>query len=213
MSENGEQSPRKSVAWSQSNAQWLCRYALTSTENKMTYFYKTMPSPVGLLKLVASDAGLAAILWENDDPKRVRLSPLEEAKNHPTLLETERQLHAYFEGKLAQFSLKLDFAGTAFQKKVWTALLAIPFGETRSYGQIATQIGHPQAVRAVGAANGKNPLSIVAPCHRVIGANGKLTGFAGGLEVKAILLKLESSRESFKKMKIAGAVLPRPKKS
>ena len=161
----------------------------------MTYFYKAMKSPVGVLKLVASDAGLAAILWENEDPKRVRLSPLEENKDHPTLLEAERQLTDYFAGKLEQFSLKLDFAGTVFQKKVWSALIAIPFGETRTYGQIARQIGNPKAVRAVGAANGKNPISIIAPCHRVIGADGKLTGFAGGLETKAFLLKMESKAE------------------
>jgi methylated-DNA-[protein]-cysteine S-methyltransferase len=158
----------------------------------MTYFYKTMKSPVGLLKLVTGNNGLAAILWENDDPKRVRLGSLEENKNHPTLLETERQLTGYFAGKIKRFSVKLDFAGTVFQKKVWTALVAIPFGETRSYAQVATQIGHPKAVRAVGAANGKNPISIIAPCHRVIGSDGKLTGFAGGLENKAFLLKMES---------------------
>jgi methylated-DNA-[protein]-cysteine S-methyltransferase len=108
------------------------------------------------------------------------------------LLETERQLNDYFAGKLRQFSLQLDFAGTEFQKKVWAALLSIPFGETRTYRQIAEQIGNPKAVRAVGAANGKNPISIVAPCHRVIGASGELTGFAGGLEVKAHLLGIES---------------------
>lgn len=158
----------------------------------MTLFYKTMQSPVGELKLVASDKGLAAILWENDDPKRVRLGPLEENKKHPLLLDAERQLNAYFAGSLEKFSLPLDFVGTVFQKKVWAALLTIPFGETRSYGEIAKQIGSPKAVRAVGAANGKNPISIIAPCHRVIGANGKLTGFAGGLEAKAQLLGIES---------------------
>ena len=158
----------------------------------MTYFYKMMRSPVGLLKLVAGNKGLAAILWENDDPKRVQLSPLEENTKHPTLLETERQLTDYFAGRLKRFSVKLDFAGTEFQKKVWAALIAIPFGETRSYAQVARQIGHPKAVRAVGAANGRNPISIIAPCHRVIGSYGKLTGFAGGLETKAFLLKIES---------------------
>jgi methylated-DNA-[protein]-cysteine S-methyltransferase len=158
----------------------------------MSYYYKTMPSPVGQLKLVASDRGLAAILWENDDPKRVRLDAVTEDRKHPVLLETERQLNDYFAGKLRQFSLQLDFAGTEFQKKVWAALLSIPFGETRTYRQIAEQIGNPKAVRAVGAANGKNPISIVAPCHRVIGASGELTGFAGGLEVKAHLLGIES---------------------
>jgi len=157
----------------------------------MPFFYKSISSPVGELTLVASDKGLTAILWENDDPARVRLSPLEEDKNHPVLRETERQINAYFAGKLQSFALPLDFNGTPFQKKVWNALIKIPFGETRSYAQIAKQIGHPSAVRAVGAANGKNPISIVAPCHRVIGSNGKLTGFAGGLKAKALLLELE----------------------
>jgi methylated-DNA-[protein]-cysteine S-methyltransferase len=157
----------------------------------MTYVYKTMKSPVGELKLVASDKGLAAILWEHDNPQRVRLTPVSEDKNNPVLLEAERQLKDYFSGKRKSFSVKLDFKGTEFQKKVWAALLTIPFGETRSYGQIAKQIQNPKAVRAVGAANGKNPISIIAPCHRVIGSTGKLTGFAGGLEAKARLLALE----------------------
>ena len=161
----------------------------------MSSFYKTMDSPVGLLTLVANDKGLAAILWENDDPDRVRLGPMEEDGKHPVLVEAERQLRAYFAGKLERFSLPLAFTGTEFQKKVWTALTTIPFGETRSYAEIARQIGHPTAVRAVGAANGKNPISIVAPCHRVIGSNGKLTGFAGGLEAKALLLRMESREE------------------
>jgi len=155
------------------------------------YFYKNMHSPVGELKLVAADEGLAAILWENDDPQRVRLNIVAEHKTHPVLVATERQLNEYFAGKRSAFDLQLDFAGTEFQRKVWAALLTIPFGETRSYGQIAEQIGSPKAVRAVGAANGRNPISIVAPCHRVIGSNGKLTGFAGGLEAKARLLGLE----------------------
>jgi methylated-DNA-[protein]-cysteine S-methyltransferase len=159
----------------------------------MTYVYKIIKSPVGLLKLIASEKGLAAILWENDNPKRVRLSPLSEDKNHHVLLETERQLNDYFTGNLKEFSLKLDAAGTDFQKDVWEALRTIPYGETRSYGQIAKQIGNPKAVRAVGAANGKNPISIVVPCHRVIGSNGKLTGFAGGLETKACLLNIEKA--------------------
>jgi methylated-DNA-[protein]-cysteine S-methyltransferase len=159
-----------------------------------TYSSKTMKSRVGLLKLVASDRGLAAILWENDDPKRVRLGPLVEDRNHPVLLEAERQLADYFAAKRETFSLQLDFVGTDFQKEVWHALATIPFGETRSYAQIATQIGRPKAVRAVGAANGKNPISIVVPCHRVIGSNGELTGFAGGLETKATLLRIESEK-------------------
>jgi methylated-DNA-[protein]-cysteine S-methyltransferase len=156
-----------------------------------THVYKMMVSPVGQLKLVASDTALAAILWENDDPKRVRLDITGEDPDHPILVETERQLREYFAGKRKAFSVKMEFAGTEFQRRVWQALLAIPFGETRSYGDIARALGNPAAVRAVGAANGKNPISIIAPCHRVIGSTGKLTGFAGGLEVKARLLALE----------------------
>ncbi|WP_421524689.1 methylated-DNA--[protein]-cysteine S-methyltransferase [Pseudomonas yamanorum] len=157
----------------------------------MSYEYKYMTSPVGQLTLVARDGKLTAILWEKERPNRVRLGALQEANNSPVLEETERQLKEYFAGTRNRFELKLDFAGTDFQKKVWQALLTIPFGETRSYSQIAAQIGSPKAVRAVGAANGRNPISIVAPCHRVIGASGGLTGFAGGLEAKQYLLELE----------------------
>lgn len=160
------------------------------------YYHKMMRSPVGELKLIASDKGLAAVLWENDDPKRVPISETIARDDHPTLLATEKQLKEYFEKKRTTFTLEMDFAGTDFQKKVWQALLTIPFGETRTYGQIAKQIGDVKAVRAVGAANGKNPISIIAPCHRVIGASGKLTGFAGGLENKARLLQMEDSRKN-----------------
>ncbi|ENV91668.1 methylated-DNA--[protein]-cysteine S-methyltransferase [Acinetobacter bereziniae] len=157
----------------------------------MQLSFMEMNSPVGTLKLVAHDQALVAVLWENENPKRVRLAQLIENKNHPVLLETQQQLNEYFQGHRTQFDLALDFAGTEFQQKVWQALLTIPFGETRSYKQIAEQIGNVKAVRAVGAANGKNPISIIAPCHRVVGANGKLVGFAGGLENKDVLLKLE----------------------
>ncbi|TFB35030.1 methylated-DNA--[protein]-cysteine S-methyltransferase [Pseudomonas sp. F01002] len=157
----------------------------------MSYTFITLASPVGELKLVANGSRLAAILWENDKPERVPLGPMREAPDHPILMRTAQQLREYFAGTRNRFDLELDFAGTEFQKKVWTALLTIPFGETRSYSEIAQQIGNPSAVRAVGAANGKNPISIVAPCHRVISASGKLTGFAGGLEAKERLLTLE----------------------
>ena len=157
----------------------------------MKLAFMEMASPVGTLKLVAHETALVAVLWENENPKRVRLAELIEQTHHPILLETQKQLTEYFAGKRQQFDLPLDFEGTEFQKKVWQALLTIPFGETRSYRDIAEQIGNVKAVRAVGAANGKNPISIIAPCHRVVGANGKLVGFAGGLENKDILLKLE----------------------
>ncbi|MDI3355071.1 methylated-DNA--[protein]-cysteine S-methyltransferase [Pseudomonas sp. UYIF39] len=157
----------------------------------MSYTFITLASKVGELKLVANDSRLAAILWENDKPDRVRLGPMREAPDNPILMRTAQQLREYFAGTRSRFDLELEFTGTEFQKKVWAALLTIPFGETRSYSEIARQIGNPSAVRAVGAANGKNPISIVAPCHRVIGASGKLTGFAGGLEAKEQLLMLE----------------------
>jgi methylated-DNA-[protein]-cysteine S-methyltransferase len=159
----------------------------------MNYVYKMIPSPVGDLKIVASGKGLVAILWEKDNPRRVRLGELVQDDNEPILLDAERQLAEYFAGKRKSFSLKLDMVGTKFQKDVWEALLSIPFGETRSYGQIAKQLGNPLAVRAVGAANGRNPISIVVPCHRVIGSSGNLTGFAGGLDKKEHLLQLEAT--------------------
>lgn len=157
----------------------------------MSYVYTRMDSPVGSLTLVAKGARLAAILWEEDRPNRVRLGEMTEDQQHPTLLETQRQLAEYFAGTRKRFDLPLDFEGTDFQKAVWQALLTIPFGETRSYRDIAEQIGNVKAVRAVGAANGRNPISIIAPCHRVIGASGDLTGFAGGLKAKELLLRLE----------------------
>jgi methylated-DNA-[protein]-cysteine S-methyltransferase len=162
-------------------------------EAKKRHVYKVVDSPVGWLTLVATDDGLAAILWENDRPGRVRLDLVAADDRHPVLVETERQLKEYFAGQRHTFELQLDLTGTAFQRQVWDALLTIPFGETRSYAEIAKQIGNPDAVRAVGAANGRNPVSIVAPCHRVIGSTGKLTGFAGGLETKAQLLALEGA--------------------
>jgi methylated-DNA-[protein]-cysteine S-methyltransferase len=161
---------------------------------KMSYFYKTTNSPVGILKLVASEKGLSAILWENDDPKRVRLSPLIANQNHHVLLETERQLREYFAAQRQSFTVQLHPVGTKFQNKVWQALREIPFGQTRSYSEIAKSIGHTSAMRAVGAANGRNPVSIIVPCHRAIGASGHLTGFAGGLQTKEFLLTLEGSK-------------------
>jgi len=166
--------------------------ARVDREKSKRYVYKKVGSPVGELTLVGTDDGLAAILWENDRPGRVRLNIVAEDGGHRVLIEAERQLREYFAGERKQFALPHDVAGTVFQQKVWGALLTIPFGETRSYREIAQQIGSPNAARAVGAANGRNPLSIVAPCHRVVGSTGELTGFAGGLEAKAHLLALEA---------------------
>jgi methylated-DNA-[protein]-cysteine S-methyltransferase len=159
----------------------------------MQYFFKEIVSPVGRLKLVGSDKGLAAVLWEDDNPNRVRVKGYVRGDEHTILLEAQRQLEEYFAGKRKSFELPLDPMGTDFQKEVWLALATIPYGETRSYSDIARQIGNLKAVRAVGAANGRNPISIILPCHRVIGASGDLTGFAGGLAAKARLLSLEGA--------------------
>jgi methylated-DNA-[protein]-cysteine S-methyltransferase len=163
------------------------------TSSASSHVFKTMPSPVGTLTLVATGKGLVAVLWPKDDPKRVKLPVLTRADDHPVLRQAETELTEYFAGKRKRFTVALDFAGTDFQKRVWQALLEIPFGETRSYRDIAVKLGKPTATRAVGAANGRNPISIIAPCHRVVGANGALTGFAGGLETKARLLALEGA--------------------
>ncbi|MCH7307725.1 methylated-DNA--[protein]-cysteine S-methyltransferase [Acinetobacter sp. NIPH 1852] len=162
----------------------------------MQLVYMYMDSPVGTLKLVAHDHALVAVMWDNEDHKRVRLATLLENTQHPMLLKAKQQLQQYFAGQRQQFDLPLDFQGTVFQQHVWNALLTIPYGETRSYKDIALQIGNVKAVRAVGAANGKNPISIIAPCHRVIGSGGALVGFAGGLDKKQILLNLEQSKSA-----------------
>jgi methylated-DNA-[protein]-cysteine S-methyltransferase len=165
-------------------------------DKAMSLWFKFVPSPIEKLKLVASDSGLVAILWEHDSPRRVRLSELCEHPGHPILVRTEKELEEYCAGDRDSFTIPLDMRGTDFQKQVWAALLGIPFGQTRTYGQLANQLGNPMATRAVGAANGRNPLAILVPCHRVIGFSGKLTGFAGGLDAKAHLLKLEGREKA-----------------
>lgn len=156
----------------------------------------TYASPVGLLSLVASEVGLRAILWDGDDPARAGLGPAPDSgtgpgASFPVLEEACRQLDDYFAGRRTTFELPLDLSGTEFQQAAWRALAAIPFGETRSYAQQAARLGRPAAFRAVGAANGRNPVSIVLPCHRVVGSDGSLTGFAGGIETKRWLLEHE----------------------
>jgi methylated-DNA-[protein]-cysteine S-methyltransferase len=156
-------------------------------------FYKHMDSPVGRLTLVAEGTTLIAVFWPNDRPLRIKLGDMTEDLHHPVLIETERQLTEYFRGERTGFQLPIHLRGTAFQQRVWQELLRIPYGQTRSYSNLAVAIGNGSASRAVGLANSKNPLSIIVPCHRVIGASGRLTGFAGGLETKARLLELEGA--------------------
>lgn len=156
-----------------------------------TLHYRTMDSPVGLLTLAGRDGRLMHLRmvdqtyepsregWENDDT---------------AFADAVDQLSAYFAGERTDFDLELAMVGTQFQRRVWQALQTIPYGQTCSYGEIARQIGSPGASRAVGLANGHNPIGIIVPCHRVIGANGSLTGYGGGLDRKRALLELERSR-------------------
>lgn len=153
----------------------------------------TIASPVGNLRLVAHDAALLAVVWQRENgAPQYHFPDAIPSPDHPILRATMSQLAEYFAGQRKSFDLPLEFQGTEFQRQVWAALLTIPCGETRSYSEQARAIGNPAAVRAVGAANGRNPISIIAPCHRVIGASGALTGFGGGLAAKAWLLAHEA---------------------
>jgi methylated-DNA-[protein]-cysteine S-methyltransferase len=159
----------------------------------MTHYYY-MKSPVGKLLLAGDEAGLKLIKFPTSKKGRIPESEWEQSER--PFSEAIRQLNAYFDGKLKQFKLRLAPEGTPFQSRVWQALQDIPYGETISYGELAGRIGNPKAPRAVGGAVGRNPLAIVIPCHRVIGSDGGLTGFGGGLETKKVLLELERRHAS-----------------
>ena len=158
--------------------------------------YSVIPSPVGPLLLAADESGLRLIEFDSPRHPTRRDSDWQRADDDAILGETRAQLDDYFAGTRRTFDLPLAPRGTDFQLAVWQALRAIPYGETISYAHLATRIGKPNAMRAVGAANGRNPLPIVVPCHRVIGADGTLTGFGGGLPTKHFLLKLEGTIET-----------------
>jgi methylated-DNA-[protein]-cysteine S-methyltransferase len=160
--------------------------------------HATIDTPIGPLTLVAGDDGLRGIRFATEPARLPADEPPE--PDHPVLVETARQLGEYFAGERQAFDLPLRPVGTAFQLAAWRALTTIPYGRTMSYGEQARRLGDAGRARAVGAANGSNPLPIVVPCHRVIGADGSLTGFGGGLEVKAWLLDHER--------RVAGETLP-----
>ncbi len=153
--------------------------------------WEDVASPLGPLTVLASDNGVHAIAFEGERAEQAKIN-FPRAVNHPIINAVE-QLAMYFDGTLQVFNLPLDLRGTDFQKRVWKLLLDIPFGETRTYGDLARALGNAGASQAVGAANGKNPVAIVVPCHRVIGASGHLTGYAGGMEKKKILLTHEGA--------------------
>jgi len=156
---------------------------------------QVMPSPVGPLLLAADDTSLQCIEFEHPRHPSAHARSGQAGEN-AVLREARRQLEEYFEGTRRTFALPLAPRGTAFQQQVWMALRDIPYGETISYAQLAQRLDMPTATRAVGAANGRNPLPIVVPCHRVIGADGSLTGFGGGLPTKRFLLELEGALET-----------------
>ncbi|MFP3948073.1 MAG: methylated-DNA--[protein]-cysteine S-methyltransferase [Longimicrobiales bacterium] len=173
----------------------------------------TIPSPVGAIRLVATDETLVAVELPDSSKHETAGTRVDAGSGHPVLDHAARELEAYFAGELRTFSVPLaidhtragsdprgvglhdpDLPGTDFQKEVWRGLLTIPYGESRSYAWLAEAVGRPGAYRAVGAANGRNPLAIVVPCHRVIGADGSLTGYGGGLEAKRWLLDHEAAQ-------------------
>ena len=156
-------------------------------------FHRQYDSPVGPLRLIASERGLRALLWP-EHRRAPDFGASEEGPEQPHLRQAVDELEQYFAGERQTFDIELDLRGTPFQLQVWRLLRAIPYGETSTYGRLAEKLGDPGKARAVGLANGRNPVSIVVPCHRVVGADGDLTGFAGGLQTKAHLLQLEQSR-------------------
>ena len=166
----------------------------------MSTFTTTSPSPLGPLTLACSERGLCGVWFEaqRHGPTASAMQGWQQAHDHPLLQAAAAQLQAYFDGSKVAFDLPLDLSrGTAFQQAVWQALLAIAPGTHQSYGHLAGQLNNPQAVRAVGAAVGRNPVSIIVPCHRVLGSTGQLTGYAGGLERKRALLLLEGHPDLF----------------
>lgn len=157
------------------------------------HLFQKLSTPLGNLTLVATQVGLRAVLWPDDDNRISLPTELSASPADPVLTKTALQLQQYFAKERTAFDVPLDLHGTDFQVAAWHALARIPYGNTWTYKQQAEHLGRPRAVRAIGAANGKNPVSIVLPCHRVIGMNGALTGFAGGLDAKKYLLLLEGA--------------------
>jgi methylated-DNA-[protein]-cysteine S-methyltransferase len=158
----------------------------------------------GRLTLIASDDGLRAVLWPDEQRREFAEAEIRDDPSHPIVTAAARQLDDYGAGRRSGFDLPLAVQGTEFQQRVWRQVARIPYGETTTYGKIARQLGRPRAAQAVGAAVGRNPTPIVVPCHRVIGADGSLTGFGGGLELKRSLLNHEAGRTSRRAIPLPG---------
>jgi len=162
---------------------------------KRTVIYTShIDTPLGGVTMAATDQGLAGV-WFDQQRHWPDTTGWQTKDDHPALIEAAAQLRDYFAGRRSHFDMQLDLShGTVFQQGVWQALLAIPAGETTTYGALSQRVGNPAAVRAVGAAVGRNPISVIVPCHRVLGADGSLTGYAGGLDRKTALLELETGK-------------------
>lgn len=174
------------------------RLSMTTTEQAatdQTYVQTVCSSPVGELTVIGSESGVRAILWPHDRPGRVTINHVVTPDRDGRLDLVLDQLEEYFSGSRRKFTVPLVVSGTDFQRAVWRRLAEIPYGSTASYGEVATAIGRPSAARAVGAATGLNPISVIIPCHRLVGAKGALTGFAGGLDAKRWLLRHEQSQQ------------------
>ena len=157
-----------------------------------TFARTTVKAPFGTLTVVASDAGVRFCMFDNEShPKSMAGMKIVEDPGHPVVAQAVQQLNEYFSGTRQHFSVKVDLHGTDFQVAAWKALAQVPYGQTWSYAQQAASIGRPTATRAIGAANGRNPVAVILPCHRIIGANGALTGFGGGISTKQWLLEHE----------------------
>lgn len=165
----------------------------------MTSYHIQYPSPLGDLDLIAHETALTHIYWPAH--KGAPEFEAQPGEAHPILQQAQCELEEYFRGERKIFTVPIDLKGTSFQREVWSALQDIPWGEVRTYAQQAQAIGRPRSVRAVGSANGRNPISIIVPCHRVIGSNGTLTGYAGGVDVKSWLLQHEQGFSSSPKQK------------
>lgn len=163
-------------------------------------YRKIMKSPIGRLTLIASEKKLQFIAFEHEENK---YNDVEIKKDHAILVQCEQELKEYFQGMRKKFTVPMELQGTAFQKKVWAALTKVPYGKTRSYGEQAQSIGNKKGVRAVGAANGRNPIPIIIPCHRVIASTGHLHGFGGGLSAKQKLLEIEGLEIKNQRMSVS----------
>lgn len=162
-------------------------FRMPNKDAHILYYYRKIESPVGLITLVSNEKALVSLIWGSFEAT----GKCELASSHPILMAAEIQLKEYFMGQRTSFDIPLDLKGTEFQKRVWKELTKIPYGQTMTYAEQARNLGQPKSARAVGTANGKNPISVIIPCHRVIGTDGSLTGYAGGLEIKRQLLAIE----------------------